>query len=161
MTDFNAVADPEAWAKSFGEFLAEHPGPNISHEKMRQSDDLYNVKERERKERQQYDDDIRDLEGQIGLASKALALRASPGWEPFLMTVTALLDIRRESLILASDERSACLLQGRCRELTTVLGLMKLAEDSVRTLNERLQYRLAERDRRFRDGKVIPVGAVE
>lgn len=160
MTDFNAIADPESWAKSFGEFLAEHPGPNINHEKMRPSDDLYDVKAKELRERRAFDDDIRDLEGNIALASRALALRASPGWEPFLQTVEAQLVRRREELILASDERASCLLQGRCRELTTVLGLMKQAEGSVATLNERLQYRLAERDRRFRDGKVIPEGAV-
>ena len=154
------VVNPEDWATAFGQFLAKHPGPNIAHEKMKPSDDFYDVKAKEKKELRDFDDDIRDLEGNIALASQALALRASPGWEPFLKTVEAQLARRREELILAPDERTSCLLQGRCRELTTVLGLMKQAEDSVATLNERLQYRLAERDRRFRDGKMIPVGAV-
>ena len=123
-------------------------------------DPFWNVKAQENAARAEMDADIRDLEGAISLASKALALRSSPGWDQFLKVMQAQLTRRREELVLASDERAACILQGRCRELTAVLGLMKQAEDSVKTLNERLQGRLAERKDRFSGGKVKPVGAV-
>lgn len=128
-------------------------------EKLFSDDPTWDVNAQEAEFRAKLEADIRDIERDIALADKALALRASPGWEPFLKTVRALLDSRTEELILAKNPHDATLLQGRVRELRAVLSLMQRTESSVSVLRDRLQVRVKERDERFVGQKVKPLGA--
>lgn len=130
------------------------------HEKLTNDDVFWNVRGQEQDYRRRLEADIRDLQGAIGLAEKALALRASPGWEPFLETVRAQLRIRTEELVLAKEDRETTLLQGRVRELRSVLALMDQAEAGLRTLEQRLRDRLQERENRIENDKVKPQGIV-
>jgi hypothetical protein len=131
----------------------------VIREKLFSDDPTWDVNAQEAEFRAKLEADIRDIERDIALADKALALRASPGWEPFLKTVRALLDSRTEELILAKNPHDATLLQGRVRELRAVLSLMQRTESSVSVLRDRLQVRVKERDERFVGQKVKPLGA--
>lgn len=123
-------------------------------------DPFWDIRAQENALRADLEADIRDLQGAIGLAEKALALRASPGWEPFLTMMRQQLHNRTEELIGAATEREAFLLQGRVRELRSVLSLMGTAEQNVQVLRERLQAKVKERQERFlANNKVKPVGA--
>lgn len=129
-------------------------------DKIKTDDPFWNIRSQESEFRGALDADIRDLEGAIGLAEKALALRASPGWEPFLQMMKAQLQARTDELVLSKSQHEASLLQGRVRELRAILALMQTAERNVQILRERLQVKLKERKERFlANDKVKPVGA--
>ena len=128
--------------------------------KMTMDDPFWDVRAQEEDARQKIDMDIHDLEGQIGLAEKCLVLKAAPGWVEFVRLVEAQALRRREEMVLCLTDREAAVLQGRCREITSILGLMNRAEESVATLTERLQTRQAEREKRFSGGIVKPIGAI-
>lgn len=127
-------------------------------EKLISDDPTWDVRAHEDEVRLKLDADIRDLEGNIALAEKALALRASPGWEPFLQQVRANLAVRTDELILCKTPHETALLQGRVRELRAVLGLMQQAEGSVAVLQARLQERKTMRSERFVGDKMKPQG---
>lgn len=123
-------------------------------------DPFWDIKNQEKIARADFDNDIRDLEGAIGIAEKAIALQRSPGWPEFVKALEVQLENRKDELMLADTPIAATLLQGRCREIRSILGLMRKAELSIEQLNERLAYRVEERDKRFSGGVVKPVGAV-
>lgn len=128
-------------------------------EKILSNDPTWDVHAQEEEFRSKLDADIRDLERDIATAERALALRASPGWEPFLKAVRALLDSRMEEMILAKGDREAAVLQGRVRELRTILSLMQRTESNLSILRERLQVRVKTREERVLGQKVKPLGA--
>jgi hypothetical protein len=128
-------------------------------EKILSADPFWDIRSQEGDFRQALELDIRDLEKGILTAEKALALRASPGWEPFLQTVRALLESRTAELVAAKTAHEATLLQGRVRELRAVLALMQQTEHSMQVLRDRLAVRIKERDARFAGQKVKPLGA--
>lgn len=156
------VQTPEDWAKAFGQFLKEHPGPNIGHAKLRPSDDFYDVKEQERKVIARIDTESANLQSAIILAERMVVIKASPGWAPFVKAVEDMRAYRRVELELSAGTTAELrILQGRCKELGAILSLMNQTEQNKEVLTSRLLHLEAEKAAYVReDGKVVPIGAV-
>ncbi len=154
------VQTPEDWAKAFGQFLQEHPGPNIGHAKMAPSDDFFNQKEQERKIIARIDTEATNLQSAITLAERLVVLKASPGWKPFVQAIEDMRAYRRQELEFSTGSDSELrILQGRCKELGAILSLMNRTDQNKEVLASRLLHLEAERAAYVReDGKVVPQG---
>ncbi len=129
--------------------------------KLSPVDDFWDQKGAEKKIVDDLNTEIRQLEGTIVLGRKMMALQSAPGWEPFVKALVDFRIYRRQELELCDGSDSDVrVLQGRVREITAVLSLMRHAERNIDRLEERLSQLQGHKESRVRpDGKVQPAGA--
>jgi hypothetical protein len=134
----------------------------VIQEKLTPQNDFWDEKAQERRLRERLDEEIRKLDGTLGLAKKTLALQNAPGWQEFLKAVEDCRAHRRVELELCSGSNDEVrILQGRVRELGALLSMMKNLTSTSEHLEGRLRELQGERQARVRpDGRVIPQGAV-
>lgn len=154
------VENPEDWATAFGQFLSEHPGPNVNHEKMRPMDDMWHAKEQERQAVVSLNTQIEsNVRGQA-LAEKVFTLKASPGWEPYVKELEKMrAQLRVELELCNGTDTDFRILQGRCRALGGILALMRDCENTLKGLAEQLHLLEESKAKYVRaDGKLLPQG---
>lgn len=127
--------------------------------KLISDDPFWDVKAQEHELRFQLDLRIRRLQGDIGIAEKAMALRNAPGFQDYLKLLQARLALASDELIAEDDERRAAILQGQVRGMRAVFGLLRETEQGVALRRQELQDLIQERERRFIGEKVRPIGA--
>ena len=95
---------------------------------------LGDVREQERRQRQQLEDLIADRRSAIGVIDRSLQVSQQPGWQEFLASI----EHRRGLLLreLEGENRSSKvkILQGRSRELAAILALTKHATQNKQAL---------------------------
>ena len=117
---------------------------------------LGDVREQERRKRQQLQDLIADRRSAIGVIDRSLQVSQQPGWSEFL----ASLEHRRGLLLreLEGENRASKvkILQGRSRELAAMLSLTKHATQNKQALAieiEGLQNELRQLDQLSKERK--------
>ncbi len=131
-------------------------------QKLQSTDDFWSTKAQEEAAVRKLDTEIGTLKGAIGLAEKMMGLRASPGWLDFVKAVEGCKAWRQKELeACQGSNEDMRILQGRCRELNALLGMMGDTEKNTKLLAERLGNLENERKLFVRaDGKVQPQGVV-
>ena len=133
---------------------------SYTHEKLQPSDDFWDEKAQERAVIHGLDMQINNLKGAVGLATKILALKGNAGWLEFVKAIEDCRAYRRQELELSNEADSDLrILQGRCRELGSIVALMTQTETNTEVLAGRLKGLVAERALYVKeDGKVKPKG---
>ena len=129
-------------------------------EKLQHVDDTWDVKAQERMAVSKIDAEINNLRGAVGLAEKILALKGNAGWLEFVKAIEDCRAYRRQELELSAGTNDELrIMQGRCRELGSIVSLMTHTEDSTKLLASRLDGLVEERALFVKDdGKVKPKG---
>lgn len=130
--------------------------------KLLPTDDFWNAPAHEKAIKHQIDVDSLNLRSAMALAEKMMALKASPGWEPFVKTIEDCRSYRQQELVMATTDTEMRILQGRCKELSAIISLMKHTEQNMKVLADRLEGIQEQREALIRpDGKVKPRGPTQ
>lgn len=104
------------------------------------------VREQERRMRQEHADYVANIQHAISLCEGILQLETSGGFRQFQETLAGMLQHRTTELLSARDDRTTAVLQGRCQELKAILSLMR----ETRSNKEALANAIKEAEDRFR-----------
>ncbi len=131
-------------------------------QKLQPTDDFWSTKAQEEAVVRRLDTEIGTLKGAIGLAEKMMGLRSAPGWKDFVEAVEGCKAWRQKELeACQGSNEDLRILQGRCRELNALLGMMGDTEKNAKLLAERLGVLEQEKKLFVRaDGKVQPQGVM-
>lgn len=105
------------------------------------------VREQERRIREEHANYLANMRAAIGLCDGILALENSAGFRQFQATLEDMLRHRTTELLSAREDRPAAVMQGRCQELRAILSLVT----STRSNREALATALKEAEDRFRE----------
>ena len=130
------------------------------HDKLNPSDSFWDAKAQERAVVQRIDAEINNLHGAVALAEKILVLKGNAGWQDFVKAIEDCRAYRRQELELSQgSDADLRILQGRCRELGSIMSLLTQTEINAQTLVSRLKGLQIERETFVKtDGKVQPKG---
>lgn len=129
-------------------------------DKLHPVDDFWDEKARERAAVRDLDDRIAANQRAIAMVEKMQALTASPGWVPFVKAVQDLRESRRTELELCELPNDQMrIMQGRVRELGSILALMRDGQRNLEGLAAVRKILEDERAERVLDsGQVKPQG---
>jgi hypothetical protein len=109
-------------------------------DKLHPVDEFWDERAQERAVTTRLDAEINNLKGAIGLAEKILTLRGNSGWAEFVKAIEDCRVYRRQELELSQgSDADLRILQGRCRELGSIVSLMTQTESNTQALAGRLE----------------------
>ena len=117
------------------------------------TNDLWDVKAREKEEEDRLRTEIKGIEGGLALIKASAAMRTATGYRDFVSAITSMRDIAR-SLLVSSDRLTDAGLResrGRVRALNEVLGLLEsdrapqVLEDRLKAVQNELEAAMVRR----------------